>query len=139
MVGFEGESLKSNFMSNYIDGFVHPVPKAHLQEYFEVAKKVAEIWKEYGALEYHEYLGNDMSLDGVRSFRTAVDATEEEAVLFGWVVFPSKEIRDDANARVPQDPRMDTLIKPLISGNRKIFDASRMVYGGFGEVESLGS
>tara|TARA_A100000171_G_C2132919_1_gene147942 strand:+ start:600 stop:1028 length:429 start_codon:yes stop_codon:yes gene_type:complete len=120
-----------NTMENYIDGFVLPVPRIHLDEYKEVAKKVAEIWKEYGALAYFEYLGEDLKLEGTRSFVEAVDLKEEEAIVFGWVVFPSKEIRDRANKQVPNDSRMADLVAPLIDPDRLIFDAERMVYGGF--------
>jgi uncharacterized protein YbaA (DUF1428 family) len=115
----------------YIDGFVLPIPRAYLGEYKQVAEQVALIWKEYGALEYSEYIGDEMALEGVRSFIEATDATEEEVIVFGWVVFPSKEVRDAANKRVPEDPRMGELVAPLTDPGRLIFDARRMVYGGF--------
>lgn len=118
-------------MKNYIDGFVFPVPKIHLNEYKGVAEKVAEIWKEYGALAYFEYVGEDLTLEGTRSFIEIVDAKENEAIVFGWVIFPSKETRDLANKQVPADPRMTVLVTPLTNPKRLIFDASRMVYGGF--------
>ena len=118
-------------MTNYIDGFVFPVPGIHLNEYKSVAEKVAEIWKEYGALAYFEYVGEDLTLEGTRSFIEIVDAKENEAIVFGWVIFPSKETRDLANKQVPADPRMTALVTPLTNPTRLIFDASRMVYGGF--------
>lgn len=118
-------------ISNYIDGFVHPVPRIHLKEYRSVAEKIAEIWKEYGALAYFEYVGEDLTLEGTRSFIESVDAKEDEVILFGWVIFPSKETRDLANKQVPTDPRMTELVAPLTDPERLIFDASRMVYGGF--------
>ena len=118
-------------MSNYIDGFVHPVPRIHLEEYLRVAEQVAAIWKEYGAISYTECIGDDLSLEGTRSFIDAVSAKEDEVVLFGWVVFPSKEVRDDANAKVPKDSRMADLVGSLIEPDRLIFDAGRMAYGGF--------
>ena len=118
-------------MTNYIDGFVLPVPRILLNEYKIVAEKVAEIWKEYGALAYFEYVGEDLTLEGTRSFNEIVDAKENEAIVFGWVIFPSKEIRDLANKQVPADPRMTVLVTPLTNPTRLIFDASRMVYGGF--------
>lgn len=118
-------------MSNYIDGFVFPVPRIHLNEYRSVAEKIADIWKEYGALAYFEYVGEDLQLEGTRSFIEVVDLKEDEVVIFGWVVFPSKEVRDEANKQVPNDPRMAELIGPLTDPKRLIFDASRMVYGGF--------
>ena len=68
---------------------------------------------------------------GTKSFIEAVEAKENEVVIFGWVAFPSKVIRDLANEKVPQDPRMHELIAPLVNPENLIFDASRMVYGGF--------
>ncbi|MEM9649377.1 MAG: DUF1428 domain-containing protein [Bacteroidota bacterium] len=118
-------------MANYIDGFVLPVPSMYLDEYKKVAEKVAEIWKEYGAIAYFEYVGDDMTLEGTQSFVETVTAKEDEEIVFGWVVFPSKAARDLANSKVPNDPRMGALIAPLVNPDRLIFDASRMVYGGF--------
>lgn len=118
-------------MANYIDGFVHPVPRKHLNQYLEVVEEVAKIWKEYGALAYFEYVGEDLHLEGIRSFPEFLNAKEDEAILFGWVVFESKESRDLANKKVPADPRMAELIAPLTDPSKVIFDASRMVYGGF--------
>jgi uncharacterized protein YbaA (DUF1428 family) len=118
-------------MTDYIDGFVFPIPNIYLKEYKEVAEQVAAIWKEYGAIAYYESVGDDMNFEGVKSFATSLELKEGEVAIFGWVVFPSKEIRDLANKRVPQDPRMAELVNPLIDPNRLIFDASRMVYGGF--------
>ena len=118
-------------MSNYIDGFILPIPQKHLEEYKQVAKLVAEVWKEYGALAYFEYVGDDMKLEGTRSFTEAVKSKEDETVIFGWVVFESKEARDNANAQVPHDKRMAELVGPLTDPARLIFDAERMVYGGF--------
>ena len=118
-------------MANYIDGYILPVPRNHLEEYKQVAEQVAKIWKEYGALAYFEYMGEDLKLEGTRSFEELVDAKEDEVVVFGWVVFESKEARDLANERVPKDPRMTDLVGPLTDPSRLIFDASRMVYGGF--------
>ena len=116
---------------DYIDGFVLPVPRVHLEEYKGVARQVAEIWKEYGALGYFEYVGEDLTLAGTRSFADVVELKEDEVVVFGWVLFPSKEVREQANQQVPNDPRMTELVGPLTQSSRLIFDASRMVYGGF--------
>lgn len=118
-------------MTNYIDGFVLPIPKIYLDEYKTVAEKIAEIWKEYGATAYFEFVGEDLYLEGTKSFIETVDAKEDEEIIFGWVVFPSKEVRDLANKKVPTDPRMTELVAPLTNSEKLIFDASRMVYGGF--------
>ena len=118
-------------MTQYIDGFVLPVPHNQLEIYGEVVEKVAEIWKEHGALDYSEYVGDDLSLEGTRSFTDMTNAKKDEAVIFGWVVFESREARDLANERVAADPRMADLINQLTHTSRPIFDAERMVYGGF--------
>ena len=115
----------------YIDGFVLPIPRDHLDEYRRSASEVAKVWREHGALAYYEYIGDDMSLEGTRSFLDCVDADEHEAIVFGWVVFDSRETRDLANAKVLNDPRMGNLIDPLTNPSRLIFDATRMIYGGF--------
>ncbi|WP_339889190.1 DUF1428 family protein [uncultured Flavobacterium sp.] len=117
--------------TNYIDGFIFPVPKIQLNEYKSIAEKIAAIWKEYGALAYFEYIGDEMTLEGTRSFVKTLEAKEDEAIIFGWVVFPSKQTRDLANKQVPNDPRITELVAPITNPERLIFDASRMVYGGF--------
>jgi uncharacterized protein YbaA (DUF1428 family) len=114
-------------MAHYIDGFVLPVPRDRLNEYKRVVEAVAEIWKEHGALDYWEYVGDDLNLQGTRSFTDLVAATEDETIVFGWVVFDSREARDLANEKVAADPRMADLIDSSNSG----FDAKRMAYGGF--------
>jgi uncharacterized protein YbaA (DUF1428 family) len=114
-------------MAHYIDGFVLPVPRDRLNEYERLVEEVAEIWKEHGALDYMEYVGDDLNREGTRSFTDLVAATEDEIVVFGWVVFDSREARDLANEKVAADPRMADLIDSSNSG----FDAQRMAYGGF--------
>ncbi len=118
-------------MASYIDGFILPLPEKHLEEYKRVSKKVAEIWKEYGATDYKEFLGDDLFLQGTQSFIDLTNSKEKECIVFGWVSFPSKEIRDQANQKVPLDPRMEELVAPLTQPDRLIFNAERMVYGGF--------
>ena len=118
-------------MKKYTDGFVFPIPRIYLGEYKKVAEKVAGIWKEYGAIAYFEFIGDDLSFEGTKSFIDAVEAKQDEEIVFGWVVFPSKDIRDLANIKVPTDPRMTELVTPLTNPEKLIFDATRMVYGGF--------
>ena len=114
-------------MAHYIDGFVLPIPRDRLEEYRRVSEGVAEIWKEHGALDYREYVGDDMSLEGTLSLVDLLPATEEDVIVFGWVVFESREARDLANRKVAADPRMVDLVDSSDSG----FDAARMAYGGF--------
>lgn len=122
-------------MTNYIDGFAFPISRDHLNEYRLLSEAVAKIWKQHGALAYHEYVGDDMELDGTRSFTEAVKAQKNEVVVFGWVVFDSREARDLANEKVAADPRMVDLVNASNSG----FNAERMVYGGFQALSSNGN
>lgn len=125
-------------MSEFIDGFVFPVPKKYLAEYKQVAEKVAKIWKEHGALAYYEYRGENFKMEGTRSFSEMVHAEADEEVVFGWVVFESRQVRDLAHKRVASDPRMSKLIAPLLDPSRLIFDSERMVFGGFNPLISMG-
>ena len=118
-------------MENYIDGFTLPIPRKYLDEYKVVAEKVAKIWKEHGALAYYEYLGDDLQMEGIRSFPDCLNANEDDAIIFGWVVFENKVSRDQVNELVATDPRMTDLIAPLIDPKKVIFNANRMVYAGF--------
>ena len=114
-------------MANYIDGYAFPIRSDHLDEYRRLAEAVAEIWKEHGALEYREYVGDDLIRDGTRSFTDLAAATDGEVIVFGWVEFESRAARDLANEKVAADPRMADLVKSSNAG----FDAERMAYGGF--------
>ena len=130
-------ALKDDYMTNYIDGFVLPIPRNYLNKYKKVAEKIAEIWKEYGAIAYFEFIGDDMTLEGTKSFIETSVAKEEEEIVFGWIVFPSKEVRDLANKKVQNDPRVTELVTPLTKPKKLIFDASRMIYGGFKPLVQL--
>lgn len=118
-------------MDQYIDGFVFPIAKMHLETYKQAAEKIANIWKEYGAISYHEFLGDEMAMEGTRSFIDMVKPNDDELVIFGWVVFESKEASAIAHAKVSTDPRMQTLVEPLMQPGKLIFDAERMFYGKF--------
>ena len=118
-------------MKNYIDGFVFPIPTIHLDEYQKVAEKVAEIWKEYGALSYNEFIRDDIHIEGTLSFPEVVHTTPEEVIVFGWIAFESRATRDSAHKSVENDSRMNDLVSPLVDPTKIIFDASRMIYGGF--------
>ena len=118
-------------MANYIDGFVFPINRVYVNEYKKEAEKVAKIWKEYGAISYFEYAGDDMMMEGALSFNDVLQAKENELIIFGWMVFPSKKIRDEAFKKVVADQRMNVIIDKLIHPDRMIFDSKKMVYGGF--------
>jgi len=118
-------------MERYIDGFVLPIPRDRLDEYRQVVAAVAGIWKEHGALEYVECVGDDMSRTGTRTFAEMLSASEGDVVIFGWVVFESKESRDVVNKKVETDPRMVDLVAPLLESPNPVFDGQRMAYAGF--------
>ena len=118
-------------MASYIDGFIFPIPKNHLNDYVKVAESVAKIWLEHGAVSYQEFIGDDFSLQATASFLNAAGAKDNEVVIFGWAVFKSKKARDRANKLVSKDSRMVDLVKPLMRSEKLIFDSSRMAYAGF--------
>jgi len=110
----------------YVDGFVLPVPKKKLQAYRRLARKAAAIWKEYGALEYRECVGDDLEVKWGIPFPRFLKLKRGETVIFSWIVYKSRAERDRINALVMKDPRianMDPKSMPV--------DDKRMVYGGF--------
>ena len=118
-------------MANYIDAFQFPIRESDLKTYQAVAEQVAEVWLSHGALAYQEFVGDDLHRSGLRSFDESLELNEGEVVVMGWAVFPSKDVRDQANQAVPKDPRMNELVAPLFQGEDPIFKARRMIYGGF--------
>lgn len=113
----------------YIDGFVIPVPTDRLDDYKVLAELAAVIWKEHGALEYWECLGDDLAAveGGPRSFPDIAGAKEGETVMFSWAVFESREARDTANEKIMNDPRLSK----MMDNDNPIFDCTRMAFGGF--------
>jgi uncharacterized protein YbaA (DUF1428 family) len=109
---------------SYIDGFVVPVPTGKKQAYRELAAKAAPIFEEYGATSIVECWGDDVPDGKVTDFKGAVKARPDETVVFSWIVWPTKEVRDAANAKMRDDPRMK--MTPDMP-----FDGQRMIFGGF--------
>ena len=112
---------------SYVDGYILPVPKANIQNYREIATKAGKIWREHGALEYRECVGDDLYVKGMVSFARTVRLKRGETVAFSWIVYKSREPRDRANAKVMKDPRLASMMDPKAMP----FDTKRMVYGGF--------
>jgi uncharacterized protein YbaA (DUF1428 family) len=117
----------------YIDGYVVPVPKRKLQAYRRLATKAGKIWREHGAIEFRECVGDDVKPGKLTSFPQAVKLKPGETVMFSWIVFKSKADRDRVNARVMQDPRLADMMDPKAMP----FDARRMFWGGFKTFVSL--
>jgi uncharacterized protein YbaA (DUF1428 family) len=111
----------------YVDGFVIPVPNSKLDEYWKMAKACAAVWREYGALEYRECVADDVKPGKLTSFPQSVMQEEGETVIFSWIVYESREKRDEVNDKVMKDPRMADMMKP----ENHPFDGKRMIYGGF--------
>jgi uncharacterized protein YbaA (DUF1428 family) len=109
----------------YVDGFLVPVPNNNREAYLKVARTMAGIFHECGALKVVECWGNDVPDGQVTSFPMAVKLEANETVVFSWVIWPSKEARDAGNKKMMEDPRM----KP--GGMDMPFDGKRMIFGGF--------
>jgi uncharacterized protein YbaA (DUF1428 family) len=119
-------------MPKYTDGFVVPVPKKKVRAYFKLARKAAKIWREYGALDYKECLGDDLKSAFATPFPRGIRLKSSETVVFSWIVYKSKAHRDRVNAKVMEDPRIAGMCDP----KDMPFDCKRMLYGGFKVVVS---
>lgn len=108
----------------YVDGFILAVPKAKIEDYKKLARTAGEVWKEYGALDYVECIGDDVPYGELTSFPRAVQAKEDEIVIFAWITYESRQQRDAINAKVMSDPRLQ-------SSKDVPFDGKRMIWGGF--------
>jgi uncharacterized protein YbaA (DUF1428 family) len=120
-------------MGKYVDGFVLPIRTDNVENYRELAQKAGEIWKEYGALEYYEAVGDDLEIENMVSFKKIAGAAEDETVIFAWIVYESRADRDRVNAAVMNDPRIKEEMAPC----DKTFDFKRMAYGGFKALVEL--
>lgn len=114
-------------MARYADGFVIPFPRKKLEVYRRMAKLGAKIWKEHGALEYYECVGDDLRSKFGMPFTRLAKLKPGETVAFSWIVYKSRKHRDRVNARVMKDPRMND---PNMQKEMP-FDMKRMAYGGF--------
>lgn len=110
---------------NYVDGFVAAVPTANREIYRQRAAKAAVVFQEYGALNVVECWGDDVPEGKLTSFPMAVKCQADETVVFSWVTWPSRQVRDEAWKKVMNDPRMQPDANPMP------FDGKRLIYGGF--------
>ena len=111
----------------YVDGFVLPVPKKNLKLYRAIAQKAGKIWREHGALQYVEAVGDDLDVKFGLSFTKLVKPKAGETIMFSWIVYKSRAHRDKVNAKVMSDPRL----KKIMENSAMPFDMKRMAYGGF--------
>jgi uncharacterized protein YbaA (DUF1428 family) len=114
-------------MANYVDGFVIPIPKKNLTAYRGIAKMAGKIWREHGALEFRECVGDDLDTKWGVTFPRLSRVKPGETVVFSWIVYKSRAHRDKVNARVMKDPRLAKMMDP----KNQPFDCKRMTYGGF--------
>jgi uncharacterized protein YbaA (DUF1428 family) len=127
-------------MSKYVDGFVIVVPKDKAEEYKKMAEGGRDSWMKHGALGYYECRGNDLvpqEMGGMkaRAFPEMTGASDSDTVWFSFIIFKSKEHRDEVNAKV-----MEEMNKEMEKGTQDMkmpFDMKQMAYGGF-QVEVEG-
>ncbi|MDO9385045.1 MAG: DUF1428 domain-containing protein [Hyphomicrobiaceae bacterium] len=111
----------------YVDGFVVAVPKKNIAAYRKMSTKCGKIWREYGALDYREWVADDVPVGKLTSFTRAVKLKPAETVVFAWITYKSRAQRDKVNAKVMADPRL----KGMMDSKSAPFDSKRMIYGGF--------
>jgi len=114
-------------MSKYVDGFVVPVPKDKIETYKAISEKASKVWKEYGALEYRECVLEDPVAKEVLPFPELAGAKPDETVVFAYITYHSRAHRDEVNAKVMADPRLNE----MCGAEGMPFDCKRMAYGGF--------
>ncbi|HEY8336165.1 MAG TPA: DUF1428 domain-containing protein [Tardiphaga sp.] len=111
----------------YVDGFIVPVPKKKLAAYRSLARKAGKVWREHGALQYHEAVADDVSVGKLTSFPRSVKLKPSETVVFSYIVYKSRKDRDRVNAKVMKDPRLTEMMDPKAMP----FDGKRLIFGGF--------
>lgn len=109
----------------YVDGYVLAVPKDQLEAYKAITRIAGPVWMEYGALSYVECVADDVPYGELTSFPRAVQAKDDEVVIFSWITYESRAKRDEVNAKVMADERMN------MDMSNCPFDAKRMIFGGF--------
>jgi uncharacterized protein YbaA (DUF1428 family) len=114
-------------MANYVDGFLLPVPKKNLAAYRRMAQKASRIWREFGALDYKECVGDDLNVKMGTPFPRGIKTKPGETVVFSYIVYKSRAHRDRVNAKIMKDPR----IAEMCDAKKMPFDPKRMLYGGF--------
>jgi uncharacterized protein YbaA (DUF1428 family) len=114
-------------MAHYIDGFVIPLPKKNVNAYRRMAQKAGRVWRDHGALEFRECVGDDLNIKIGLPFPRGIKTRPGETVLFSYIVYKSRAHRDRVNARVMKDPRLANMMDPKAMP----FDVKRMMYGGF--------
>ena len=113
----------------YIDGFVIPVKTADKQAFLDHALRIDKVFIEHGALRVVEAWGDDVPAGKITDFMRAVQATDDETVVFAWIEWPDKGVRDAAMKAIQSNAAMTAEPMP--------FDGKRMIFGGFEPVVTL--
>ena len=111
----------------YVDGFILPVPVKNLPAYRRMAQLAGKVWREHGALDYREFVADDVKVGKWTSFPRSVKLKRGETVVFSWIVYKSRDHRDRVNAKVMKDKRL----AKMMDLKAMPFDGKRMIYGGF--------
>jgi uncharacterized protein YbaA (DUF1428 family) len=111
----------------YVDGFLVPVPKKKLKAYRSLAKTAGKVWRDHGALEFREWVADDVKVGKRTSFPRSVKLKPGETVVFSYIVYKSRAHRDRVNAKVMKDPR----VANMMNAKAMPFDGKRMIFGGF--------
>jgi uncharacterized protein YbaA (DUF1428 family) len=117
----------------YVDGFLIPIPTANLDAYQKMAETAGEVWMEYGALAFCETVAEDIESEHTKGFAEAAGIKPGETVVFSYIVYKSREHRDEVNKKVMADERIKAYM-PDSSGGKMPFDHTRMAYGGFKSI-----
>jgi uncharacterized protein YbaA (DUF1428 family) len=112
--------------AHYVDGFVLVIPKGNIDAYRRMAQMAGKIWREHGALEFRECIGDDLAVKMGVPFPSIMKIKRNETVVFSWITYKSRAHRDKVNAKVMKDPRMGDMDPKSMP-----FDLKRMAYGGF--------
>lgn len=109
----------------YVDGCVLAVPTANREQYRQFAQGAAAVFKDHGALKVTECWGDDVPEGKLTSFPMAVKRQDNETVVFSWILWPSRAVRDEGWKKVMADKRMQP------DPSQMPFDGKRMIFGGF--------
>ncbi len=110
---------------SYIDGFVCAVPTENKEKYRKHVEKIALVFKKYGAEKTVDCWGDDVPEGKLTSFPLAVKCQSNETVVFSWIHWPSKKVRDEAMPKIFDDPDCDPQKNPWP------MDMKRVIFGGF--------
>ncbi len=120
----------------YVDGFLLAVPKKKVGAYQKIARRAGQIWRDHGALQYVECVGDDLKIPKVVSFNKRADIKAGEVPVFSWILYTSRAHRDRVNKRVMKDPRMLKMVAGM-KDQPQPFDMKRLAFSGFKTIVEM--